>query len=60
MAASILVADDDAVSRKLLIRLLERDGHDVVCAAENGTQALERCRGLSAGAASAVTCRGRP
>src|SRR5687767_8724441 len=27
--ASILIADDDSVSRKLLIRLLEQDGHDV-------------------------------
>ena len=40
MGASILIADDDSVSRKLLIRLLEQDGHDVR-AAENGTQALE-------------------
>ena len=40
MRASILVADDDAVSRKLLTRLLEQDGHDVR-AAENGIQALE-------------------
>ena len=38
--ASVIVADDDAVSRKLLIRLLEQDGHDVR-AAENGAQALE-------------------
>ena len=38
--ASILIADDDSVSRKLLIRLLEQDGHDVR-AAENGAQALE-------------------
>jgi adenylate cyclase len=40
MPASILIADDDAVSRKLLIRLLEQDGHRVR-AAENGAQALE-------------------
>ena len=40
MHASILIADDDSVSRKLLIRLLEQDGHDVR-AAENGAQALE-------------------
>ena len=40
MPASILIADDDAVSRMLLTRLLERDGHDVR-AAEDGTQALE-------------------
>jgi adenylate cyclase len=38
--ASILIADDDAVSRKLLIRLLEQDGH-LVRAAEDGAQALE-------------------
>jgi class 3 adenylate cyclase len=38
--ASIIIADDDSVSRKLLIRLLEQDGHEVR-AAENGAQALE-------------------
>jgi adenylate cyclase len=40
VGASILIADDDAVSRKLLIRLLEQDGHRVR-AAENGAHALE-------------------
>jgi adenylate cyclase len=38
--ASILIADDDGVSRKLLRRLLEQDGHDVRAAA-NGREALE-------------------
>jgi adenylate cyclase len=38
--ASILIADDDAVSRKLLRRLLEQDGH-AVRAAANGRQALD-------------------
>jgi class 3 adenylate cyclase len=37
--ASILIADDDPLSRKLLIRLLEQDGHHVR-AAENGSEAL--------------------
>ena len=40
MSPTILIADDDAVSRKLLRRLLEQDGHDVRAAA-NGTEALE-------------------
>jgi adenylate cyclase len=40
MPASILIADDDSISRKLLIRLLEQDGH-AVRAAENGAEALE-------------------
>jgi len=40
VCARILIADDDGVSRKLLRRLLEQDGHEVVVAA-NGTEALE-------------------
>ena len=36
----ILIADDDGVSRKLLRRLLEQDGH-AVRAAANGVEALE-------------------
>jgi len=40
MPASILIADDDTVSRKLLRRLLEQDGHTVRAAA-NGHEALE-------------------
>jgi class 3 adenylate cyclase len=38
--ATILIADDDSVSRKLLRRLLEQDGH-AVRAAANGREALE-------------------
>ncbi len=34
MPASILIADDDVVSRKLLRRLLEQDGHTVRAAAD--------------------------
>src|SRR2546430_15532402 len=40
MSPMILIADDAGVSRKLLRRLLEQDGHEVRAAA-NGTEALE-------------------
>ncbi len=39
----VLVAEDSPVNRKLLERILERDGHTVV-AAENGREALEALR----------------
>jgi class 3 adenylate cyclase len=39
MSPTILIADDDGVNRKLLRRLLEHDGHDVL-AAPNGAEAL--------------------
>jgi adenylate cyclase len=38
--ATILIVDDDVVSRELLRRLLEQDGH-IVRAAANGREALE-------------------
>jgi class 3 adenylate cyclase len=41
--ASILVADDDAISRLLLVRLLEREGH-TARTAENGREALDLLR----------------
>ena len=37
---NILIADDDSISRKLLRRLLEQDGHEVR-AASDGHEALE-------------------
>ena len=40
MPASILIADDDAVSRMLLRRLLEQDGHTVRAAAD-GREAMQ-------------------
>jgi len=40
VSATILIADDDLVNRKLLRRLLEQDGHAVIAAA-NGAEALE-------------------
>jgi adenylate cyclase len=43
VAATILIADDDVVSRELLRRLLEQDGH-VVRAAAHGREALELFR----------------
>ena len=43
MDATILIADDDGVSRKLLRRLLEQDGH-TVRTASNGREALELFR----------------
>ena len=39
MSPTILIADDDSVNRKLLRRLLEQDGHDVLAAA-NGAEAI--------------------
>jgi adenylate cyclase len=40
VSPTILIADDDGISRKLLRRLLEQDGHAVL-AAGNGAEALE-------------------
>jgi class 3 adenylate cyclase len=42
--ASILVTDDDAINRMLLVRLLEQEGHRARTAA-NGREALELLRG---------------
>ena len=40
MTATILIADDDGISRKVLRRLLEREGHDVRVATD-GREALQ-------------------
>jgi class 3 adenylate cyclase len=40
VSATILIADDDGLSRKLLRRLIEQEGHRV-CAAATGAEALE-------------------
>ena len=40
MTATILIADDDVISRKILRRLLEQDGHEVRAAAD-GREALQ-------------------
>jgi class 3 adenylate cyclase len=41
LVGTLLVVDDDAMNRDLLLRRLERQGHTVLVA-ENGRQALER------------------
>ena len=38
--ATILIVDDDADNREILARLMERDGHTVVCAC-SGKQAID-------------------
>ena len=43
MRPRILVVDDEARIRRALERLLRRDGHEVVQAAD-GLEALEKCR----------------
>ncbi len=40
----IAVADDEPDVRKTFVWLLERLGHEVICAAENGEELLEKCR----------------
>ena len=48
MAPTVLIADDDGISRKLLRRLLEQDGYAVLAAAD-GVEALELLRVRPAG-----------
>jgi CheY-like chemotaxis protein len=40
----IAVADDEPDVRKTFVWLLERLGHEVICAAGNGEELLEKCR----------------
>jgi len=42
----VVVADDSAFMRRLLTDALQRSGHTVVAAVEDGDQALKACRGL--------------
>jgi CheY-like chemotaxis protein len=41
----IALADDVAANRMIIVRLLERLGHKVVCAASNGAELLDQCSG---------------
>ena len=40
----IAVAEDEPDIRKTFVWLLERLGHEVVCAAENGEELLDKCK----------------
>jgi CheY-like chemotaxis protein len=40
----IAVADDEPDVRKTFVWLLEHLGHEVICAAENGEELLEKCQ----------------
>jgi CheY-like chemotaxis protein len=40
----IAVAEDEPDIRKTFVWLLERLGHEVVCAAENGEELLDKCQ----------------
>ena len=39
----IAIADDDALNRDFLRRMLDRMGHDVVCSAEDGKELADCC-----------------
>jgi CheY-like chemotaxis protein len=54
--ASVLVVDDDTISRALLVRGLELAGHRVAVA-DNGRQALEFLRADRVGCISSVPRR---
>jgi CheY-like chemotaxis protein len=41
----IALADDVAANRMIVVRLLERLGHKVVCAASNGAELVDQCSG---------------
>lgn len=43
LTARIAIVDDDPTQRTLLKHLVEGLGHHVVCMAEDGQQAIERC-----------------
>jgi CheY-like chemotaxis protein len=44
--ARIAVADDEPQVRATFVRLLEALGHQVVCAAANGAELVERCASI--------------
>jgi CheY-like chemotaxis protein len=39
------LADDVAGTRMSIVRMLERLGHQVICAASNGAELVEQCSG---------------
>jgi CheY-like chemotaxis protein len=42
----IALADDVPANRAMVIRLLERLGHEVICAASNGAELIDQCSRL--------------
>jgi DNA-binding NarL/FixJ family response regulator len=40
----IALADDEPIFRRMLVRLLEQLGYDVVCAVTNGAELIDNCR----------------
>jgi len=42
----IAIADDDAVNRDFLCRMLSALGHEVICAAQDGRQLADECHRL--------------
>ena len=43
LQVKVALADDVPGNRTMIVRLLERLGHDVVCAASNGAELVDQC-----------------